>query len=118
MNLSFFLLLVDGLLYVTEVVVHCPAKLLNYVYPLCSFQWSVHNHTLLPPRDTIHILFPHSAGQITKPSIVWLYGTIVCLVLRDISKNLPLPKYIIEEFGMSIIMNFNRCHILSNELTV
>jgi hypothetical protein len=66
-----------------------------------------YNSNKLPPRDTIHISFPHSAGHITKPSIVWLYGTIVCLVLRDISKNLPLPKYIIEEFGMSIIMNFN-----------
>jgi hypothetical protein len=66
-----------------------------------------YNSNKLPPRDTIHISFPHNAGHITKPSIVWLYGAIVCLVLRDISKNLPLPKYIIEEFGMSIVMNFN-----------
>jgi hypothetical protein len=66
-----------------------------------------YNSNKLPPRDTIHISLPHNAGIITKPSIGWLYGAIVCLVLRDISKTLRIPNYIIEKFGMSIIMYFN-----------
>jgi hypothetical protein len=66
-----------------------------------------YNSNTLPPTDTIHISLPHNSGHITKSSIGWLYSAIVCLVLGDISKNLPLPKYIIREFGMSIIMTFS-----------
>ena len=66
-----------------------------------------HNSNKLPPRGTIHISLPRNACLITKPSIGWLYGAIVCLVLRDMSKNLPIQNSIIREFSMSIVTVFS-----------
>jgi hypothetical protein len=37
----------------------------------------------------------------------WLCGAIICLVLRDISKNFLLPKNIIKEFSLSIYTIFS-----------
>lgn len=41
-------------------------------------------------RKTNHTHLPTDSGRITKVSIAFLYGAIVCFIMRDKSKNLPL----------------------------
>jgi hypothetical protein len=67
-----------------------------------------YNSNKLPPSDTIHISLPRNAALITKLSVEWLFGAIVCLVLRDISKEYwPIPKSVVREFSMSIFTAFS-----------
>ena len=66
-----------------------------------------YNSNKLPPRGMIHTSLPRNVGSITKPSVRWLYGAIVCLVLRDMSKDLPIQNSIIREFSMSIFTAFS-----------
>lgn len=40
-----------------------------------------------PEKPTMHLKLPDNTGDITKLSVAWLYGAIVCLVLRDLSLN-------------------------------
>ena len=67
-----------------------------------------YNSNKLPPRETIHRSLPCNAALITKPSVEWLFGAIICLVLRDISKEYwPIPKSAVREFSMSIFTAFS-----------
>jgi hypothetical protein len=75
-----------------------------------------YNSNKLPPMDTIHISSPRNVGIITKPGVGWLYGAIVCLVLRDMSKNLPIQNSIIKEFSPFVNMVDNRCGVDCFEL--
>jgi hypothetical protein len=61
----------------------------------------------LPPVDTIHTLLPHDTGSVTKASIEWLFGAILCLVLRDISNNILLPQHVKKEYSLSIYTIFS-----------
>jgi hypothetical protein len=61
----------------------------------------------LPHRKTVHTSLPPDSGRITKLSIAFLYGAIICSVLRDISHTLPLPTDVCTTFTRAIYTNFS-----------
>jgi hypothetical protein len=66
-----------------------------------------HKVNKLPETNTIHIKLPKDAGRITKSSVSFLYGAIICLILRDISHNFPFPEETNKEFAFAIYTVFS-----------
>lgn len=58
-------------------------------------------------RNTIHTQLPMDSGRITKASLTFLYGAIVCFIMRDISNNLPFPPEIAQNIMMSIYCHYS-----------
>jgi hypothetical protein len=61
----------------------------------------------LPRTNTIHISLPEDSGRITKSSVAWLYGAVVCSILRDVSVNFSLPSDVSKDFTYAIYTFFN-----------
>lgn len=60
-----------------------------------------------PSRNTIHTSLPPNSGCITKSSIAFLYGAIICSVLRDKSRSIQLPPNICDGFTKAIYCYFS-----------
>ena len=65
------------------------------------------NNQLKEDDIIMHIKLLDEAGRITKSSISWLYASIVCLVLRDISTALSLPQEVEKEYAYAIYTYFS-----------
>lgn len=60
------------------------------------------------PKDSpLHVLLPEDAGRITKSSIAYLYGSIVCTVLREFSRQKYFSEEEEKQYAHAIYRYFN-----------
>jgi hypothetical protein len=60
-----------------------------------------------PSRNTIHTSLPPNSGFITKSSVAFLYGAIICSVLRDKSRSIQFPPNVSNGFTKAIYCYFS-----------
>jgi hypothetical protein len=58
-------------------------------------------------QRTVHTHLPTDSGKITRSSVAFLYGAIVCFIMRDISKNLPFPPNFVESATNAIYCHYS-----------